>query len=920
MTTSRHTHRSFLVAAASVTALAAGFAAAPQAACAADAPTAAEPTSLAEVVVTARRVKERLQDVPLSITAMDTQQLQNNRINQVQDIGAQVPNVITGKTSVPGAGTVAIRGVQGQGLPRPGLDNRVGVYLDGVYLARAQGQSFGLADIERIEVLKGPQGTLFGRNVTAGTINIITQGPTGKFGGIAEVGFGNNDRSRFRGTLNLPEMSGFSARLTYLHEQVDGDIKNQLAGYKVAPIVVDIPAALAIAGSPAVPASAGPPATPAIPAVIAKPASPAFTRRFTPQAAADTLGASKVDSVFVAVRYDGIENFTADYKFDFTRQFEVSPQQQIVGFSGAPGNGCFAAAVALGASTAPCGGTGVVSTPGTIKNVGGNGGYFVSTGAQSFVFGGGKARIAYDEFTAPSKVQTYGHNLTLNYKLGSTSLRSITAYRNLLTQAQSGADSGQYSLNNDFLTATNPVLYPAGPSYPAGGVTPLALGIAFTEQKQNQFSQEFQVFGPATSWLDYLVGAYYFREEASYNQTTVNNNFNSQAALLRAVNHTGGVPPYAPGGATNIWGVGSVAAGDASEVTATSKAIFGRLTFKPIENLDIVLGGRYTQDHKTSHLPQFMANFLDADAETPGQQVPNANVSKTFSKFTYDGTVTYHFNKNINVYGRYATAFLAGGFLRNTPFSPETAKAAELGFKSELFERRLRFNTAVFWQESQGYQFTGIVTGLPLPVSTATVVRNLGSATWKGGEAEVVYVPIRGLNISGSVGYTDQKYESPVAGVAPVNKQTPEWTLQGAVQYDTPAIYNEMFLSFRVDANYRSEYGGGVGTPVATSVGATGGTLPNALLDLYGLSHDAAGRIAYAKIVDEQAMVGGFWLANARVTLENVVIGGSKGKVSVYVRNLFNEEGKAFSATYGLSIGSVWVDDRRVGVDLSLSF
>ena len=119
-----------------------------------------------EVVVTARRVTENVQNVPLSVTAIGARQLDVLQVRQVTDLKSLIPDVSVQPTAVAGGGIIYIRGIPSQSLPNIALDNRVGIYLDGVYIAREEGQSFALSDIQQVEVLKGPQGTLFGKNVT----------------------------------------------------------------------------------------------------------------------------------------------------------------------------------------------------------------------------------------------------------------------------------------------------------------------------------------------------------------------------------------------------------------------------------------------------------------------------------------------------------------------------------------------------------------------------------------------------------------------------------------------------------------------------------------------------------------------------------------------------------------------------------
>jgi iron complex outermembrane receptor protein len=191
---------------------------------------AANSGALEEIVVTAQRREQKLQSVPISITALSAEVLKADRIETVADLNAVAPNL----TVRPGAGgnqspNYTLRGILGASSAA-GQDKGVSPYLDGVYLQAQSGSVFELADIERVEVLKGPQGTLFGRNATGGAIQIITRDPTGELGGYQEFSAGNLGIFRAKTHVDLPAWGLLSASVTYLHSQRDGDTKNLGAG------------------------------------------------------------------------------------------------------------------------------------------------------------------------------------------------------------------------------------------------------------------------------------------------------------------------------------------------------------------------------------------------------------------------------------------------------------------------------------------------------------------------------------------------------------------------------------------------------------------------------------------------------------------------------------------------------------------
>lgn len=193
---------------------------------------AREGLRLEEVVVTARKRTESLQDVPVAVTAFDQAAIERLSIQNAADISGLAPSLYLTKTGSSIANTaVTLRGI-------PSFDTvlteelAVGLYLDGVILARNTGALFDLAELERVEVLRGPQGTLYGRNTTAGAINLITRKPPPEWGFQQKFTVGEYGRLLSRSTVDTGTLgaSGVAASLTYLHNQQDGYIDNQNVG------------------------------------------------------------------------------------------------------------------------------------------------------------------------------------------------------------------------------------------------------------------------------------------------------------------------------------------------------------------------------------------------------------------------------------------------------------------------------------------------------------------------------------------------------------------------------------------------------------------------------------------------------------------------------------------------------------------
>lgn len=187
---------------------------------------AQQPQTIEEVVVTAQKRAESLQSAPLSISALGSQQLETMGVNDLADIQHNVPSL--SMRQFPNAKStlrVFIRGV-GNNDSQLSQDPGVGVYVDGVYMARSTGLAMELAELERIEVLRGPQGSLYGRNTTGGAVNVITRKPSGEWRFKQKVTLGNRGLWQSATDVDLPQLGDLALQLNYHTGAVDGVVKN----------------------------------------------------------------------------------------------------------------------------------------------------------------------------------------------------------------------------------------------------------------------------------------------------------------------------------------------------------------------------------------------------------------------------------------------------------------------------------------------------------------------------------------------------------------------------------------------------------------------------------------------------------------------------------------------------------------------
>jgi iron complex outermembrane receptor protein len=867
--------------------------------------------TISEVVVQARRVSERLQDVPQSVTALSTRTVQDNHIQSVYDIKYLVPNLFESKTSTLGGGLLYIRGIVSQGLPNATLDTRVGIYVDGVYMARPEGINSSMADIAQIEVLKGPQGTLFGRNVTAGAINFITANPTGHFGGEADVGYGNYDQQRYRVTLNSPEWNGLSARITYSHDGMDGQIDNLAGGTQYG---------------------------------LAQNAMLGYYQGSKP--AEKAVDGHKDDAVFFALRYTH-EKFTADYKLDYSLNKENSQEIQAIGIFPGTGVGCEVAGYYLGLPIGGClfGIPGEFAPPQTSPTIGVLGSYVNGVHVNNPVYDSplsfSKNNPKDLDFSGGAVIRNWSNNLTLQYEVDpSFRIKNIASYRHLTANGQIDTDALNYRanpayFNNLFLSPGNVV---AGDN--------LCISCSYNRQSSQQISDELQFINKWGNAADSIIGFYYFNEHTSAQSYYLFN------AVPNFTYFGQGIPPLAPGQPVYL-NTGGFVNGEFEYFSSKSYAVFGHVTLHVTPKLDISGGLRFTTDHKIDHVPALIQEGLAGQ----GLLSLGTNPHVWYHRLTYDATVTYKVSPDINVYNRYATAYLAGGFFNSTGYVPEDSWSEEIGLKSEWLHHHLLFNAAGYYQSTSNSQQTGQSQGGGIFVANIA-----GTTINEGFEVDSQILPMKGVTLGASVGYTHLEYPCLQAYAGPSDaavesgvcykflQTSPEWQTALNGQYDTPRFSNNMYLSFKIDAQYQSHFSNLLttpGTPQFYSKTPSGQFIPfggdftqlnltspaaamlgtseynyKALLTYlgYNMANPNAAFTQYTNAFAQATKGGGYWLVNIRATLADIPLASAKGRLSFYVNNLFNELGGTNGSNYGGYFGRTFEQYRTFGFDLQVKF
>lgn len=663
----------------------------------------AQQGALEEIIVTAQKREETSQDVPLSITAISEKMLVKQGIQSTGDLLGKVPGI--GGTEAPGAKgslNLSLRGMSGGAGANLSLDPAVGIYLNGVFVGKQTGSALDVAEIQRIEVLRGPQGTLYGRNSTGGAINFITRQPTGEFGLRAEGNLGDY-------------------------------------GYRALKLNVDLPAIGQVGeGLGSLAASAG-----------------VQTRQRDGYYDNDSPGQDDFDDLDrqawrVALRWDVADFFSVDYTYDHSELDESNTLQQLVGFNSVDAAGQIGRVAALEGVLA--GARFWATVPGTDPRIDNR--WIPSLEQTIDIYkgvearGAGRADSGNSDSSPSTESEVDGHALTLTWSAGDITLKSITGHRRTesfnfgdIDDVDSRLDANGIGAYNDLLHLTLGQLYGA-----TGGFDPGIPQLPFdalwnavdtigafhtkldTTADYEMFSQEFQILG-STEQLEYVLGLYYFEDDGEYRRNAI---FAAPVA---------GNPSQTYDNATE------------------AAAVFGQVTWRPNwqdDRFSFTLGLRYTEEDKEMDW-DYPAYFSPFAGIVPGRIASN---DESFNNISGNLTVAYQATGDINAYVRYATGYRSGGFNGeqfDTPaFSEETVETWEVGLKSDWWDGRLRVNGSLYT-----YVYDDIQTSVIETVGGAATTRviNAGKAERWGGELEILMAPIEDLIVGLSYAHIHGDYE-----------------------------------------------------------------------------------------------------------------------------------------------------------------
>ena len=770
-------HRACLLSSLAVTTFTATQAAAQE-----QRPSDASP-GLQEIIVTAQKKAENLQQTPLAVSAVTSETIEQRGISDVSSLTSVAPNLIVGVTGAATANAaIFIRGI-GESDTVLTAESPVGIYVDGVVLGRTSGAIFDLVDLERIEVLRGPQGTLYGRNTTGGAVNLISKKPGDTFSAEQTLSYGSFNYLQSKTTINTGEIgsSGIRLRGTYLHKQRDGYVNNPLRGDS---------------GDP---------------------------------------GAYNTDAFRVAARYDQGGPLRLDYAFDYNDRRGVSIPSQLI-----------------------------AARPDILAYINASS----ALGGQAPQLSRKRLSSFRADTDGPVRDKIQGHNFVAEYDLSDNlTLRSLTGYRtwkNTVVSDQDG-NGGLVGL------VVSPGILGGGPLVSLG-VQPISLFNLTFDRHQKQFTQEFNLLGKIGADVDFVLGAYYFREVVR----------DANPTNFTLIIPSGAPIEAAPGVFVNSVGI-NLATDTVYRHKARSRAIFGQVTGHLTDQLSVTAGIRYTKDDK--HLDQTVPIVRQLD--------------RKFSKVNWNLSADYKISNDVMVYGRIATGYKAGGLnarAANDGFNPENLTSYELGLKSELFDRRLRLNAALFYTDLKDIQRSQFLAGSGGTVSTTV---NAGRARYMGVELEAVAAVTNELTLSANFGYIDRKFTEfdwlnpstdtlvDISHDAKFNGSA-STTLSAAAEYRKPLSFGE--LSARLDYSYRSR--------------------------VYYTTHALVN--PYHNLISD----GPVGLLDARLSLSDIDVAGGKLSIAAWVKNLTNKAHQLWGVDFGsLGFATVnYAEPRTWGVDVKIGF
>ena len=609
-----------------------------------------------EIVVTAQKRSERLQDVPVAVSVISGAQIAAQGAVNLEGAQYLVPTLNFRKSGTTINQSLFLRGVGTSTFSVAG-EPSISTVVDGVVYSRA-GEAFSdLIDIDRIEVLRGPQGTLFGKNTSAGVINIVTQRPGNVLAGSVEGSFftGNGNEYRTRAALDIPVNETIKSRFTGFYGNYAGNIRNvahdnrRVNGYE-----------------------------------------------------------------HYGFRGMVVADATPDLTFTLIGDYRRSNDD------------CCAEVI----GTTPT--TGLTASVLPDRN-------------------GNKSRTVNQDLITHTDEKSWGVSLQADATLGTQTVTYIGSYREYdNTEIRDG----------DWL----PTAYV--------GANQLH---DFGPQTSNTFTQEVRIASPSNQFFSYVVGAFYSRAETE-------RTFRRDDVVCTATPTPTVLTPCSTAGMTVTRPTGTAVFGS----TFKNLAFFGQGVFNLTDRFRAIAGVRYTSDQ----LDVFHSRVTTLAGPGINPSFGPFAGKTTNTNWSGKGGLQFDVTPHSTSYATYSRGYKGPAFnifynlgaTGTNVIDPETADSYEVGLKNTLFGGKLVINVAAYYAKYHNFQANNpdVVAGV-----LVTRFTNAGDISTRGGELDLLYRPVRDLNISGGLAYTDahvDQFKIPTngstTGVVPAGTQlgyAPRW-------------------------------------------------------------------------------------------------------------------------------------------------
>ena len=678
-------------------------------------------TVLGELVVTATRREEALQDVPAAVSAFSAENLKMQRIETGQDLLRAIPNVNFSRANF-GGFNFQIRGI-GTKLVATSADAAIGVHVNNVPLGASTLADSNFFDVERVEVLRGPQGTQFGRNTTGGLVNIVTNKPTDIFSAQVTGEYGNYNNRRASGFVNLPLGDMFAVRAAGSLVKRDGFGDNLLTGEDID-------------------------------------GRDLWSTRLT-------LAFNPNDRIRSYLMWEHFKE--SDNRTQVAKQLCIKDTGR-TSVGGVPTTGLggstqnyFSQGCALGDLRTPAG-LGTLNSSATLGGGLGNLTGLITGDAYAGRVQDPDLRSIESAFEPIYKNRFDAVIFNIAADLSESLTLSYTGSYSE-TKGFQKADYNRVAPSTVFnVTPLNPGGVFVDPQVGASNrFRTFQFGTGAGEQRTHELRLQSNFGGP----FEFSLGATRQRSKSQTDLFVTSNTLTAVAVGLYNLNILAplGCPALGGPGLPCILvdqnaipnGSGGNYFDNRTEYQIRSTAIFGEASYKLAETLKLTGGLRFTEDKKRAQ-PYSPALFVPGDSGV--RPLPIQRV--TFGEFTGRANLEWSpelsFTDNTLVYGSYSRGYKGGGFnppqtpgqeLFPTTYDPEFINAFEIGAKNTLLDGRMVLNLTGFYYDYKGYQVSQII-------QRTSVNTNIDARIW-GAEMEALWEPVPRLRLNANLGFLRTK-------------------------------------------------------------------------------------------------------------------------------------------------------------------